>query len=389
MCAFRDVVAGSDVGAGAAVGNAARSFATRPWGLRALCVAALAFGPFLTPPAARAQPALTAPQSDALNRYNQALNDFRSILRQRRAQIDAKQPLPDLPGQALYLARNAMMSTYKDLTDALPAKIGRPNKFGIPPAYFDADSEPLIDEYLKLFSIMQAPPANAQNSETPFKDVVDLGTAIARARGLDAANADIAGRISLGIFFAETNGNQNIGNARSNKYKGSFQTGVSEGQGGHSRWAAIRPSIATFDPALIARDAKEEARVGNLDRRFNHWINVRDALMNAHADAFRQIPAIVKAFSDPIDQLKLFELIQIVPTPTKAALRSGDIAGYRVSDPRIMGYLRNNSMFNFGQADRAKTSATYREILDAMWLFNEKFERALSKFNEIRAQKKG
>jgi hypothetical protein len=58
-----------------------------------------------------------------------------------------------------------------------------------------------------------------------------------------------------------------------------------------------------------------------------------------------------------------------------------------VSDPRIMGYLRNNSMFTFGQADRAKSSATYRDILDAMWLFNEKFERALSKFNEIKTQK--
>jgi hypothetical protein len=51
--------------------------------------------------------------------------------------------------------------------------------------------------------------------------------------------------------------------------------------------------------------------------------------------------------------------------------------------------LRNNSMFTFGQADRAKTSANYREILDAMWLFNEKFERALAKFNEIKAQTKG
>jgi hypothetical protein len=370
------------VGAAALVVNASRFRV-----LAALCAGALALGPFLTLPAALAQPALTASQSDALNRYNKALNDFKSILRQRRAQIDAKQPLPDVPGQALYLARNAMMSAYKDLTDALPAKIGRPNKFGIPPAYFDAADEPLIDEYLALFSIMQAPPANAQNSETPFKDVVDLGTAIARARGLDAANADIAGRIALGIFFAETNGNQNVGNARSNKYKGSFQTGVSEGQSGQSRWAAIKPSIAAFDPALIARDAKEEARVGNLDRRYNHWINVRDALMNAHADAFVQIPAIVKAFPDPIDQMKVFELIQIVPTPTKAAIKSGNIAGYRVSDPRIMGFLRNNSMFNYGQADRAKTSATYREILDAMWLFNEKFERALSKFMEIRAQR--
>ena len=65
-----------------------------------------------------------------------------------------------------------------------------------------------MDEYLDLFRIMQAAPANAQNSETPFKDVVDLATAIARARGLDAANADVAGRIALGIFFAETNGNR-------------------------------------------------------------------------------------------------------------------------------------------------------------------------------------
>jgi len=379
----RHPVAARDDGAEAPSFNAVRSCA-----LAALCAAALALLACLSVPNARAQPALTASQSEALNRYNQALNDFKSVLRQRRAQIDAKQPLPNLPGQALYLARNALMSTYKDLTDALPARIGRPNKFAIPPAYFDADNEPLIDEYLRLFSIMQAPPANAQYSATPFRDVVDLGAAIARARGLDAANADVAGRISLGIFFAESNGNQNIGNARSNKYKGSFQTGVSESQGGQTRWAAIKPSIAAFDPALIERDTTEEERIGKLDRRYNHWINVRDALMNAHADAFQYIPAIVRAFPDPIDQMKLFELIQIVPTPTKAAIRSGNIAGYRVSDPTIMGYLRNNSMFTFGQADRAKPSATYREILDAMWLFNEKFERALAKFNEIKAQKK-
>jgi hypothetical protein len=39
--------------------------------------------------------------------------------------------------------------------------------------------------------------------------------------------------------------------------------------------------------------------------------------------------------------------------------------------------------------DRARTSVNFREILDAMWLFNEKFERALAKFNEIKAQRKG
>ncbi len=184
--------------------------------------------------------ASTKKQSDALSAYSKAVSDFESILRQRRAQINSKQPLPNLPGQALYLARINMMSTYKDLTDALPAKIGRPNKFGIPPAYFDAEKEPLIDEYRALFDIMEAPPANAQKSDTPFKDVVDLAIVIARAKGLDTANAEAAGRISLGLFFAETNGNQNVGNGRSNKYKGSFQTGPSEDHNGRTKWAAIK-----------------------------------------------------------------------------------------------------------------------------------------------------
>jgi hypothetical protein len=342
---------------------------------------------FISP--AQGQPAaLSKSQSDALNTYNNAVNDFRSILSQRRTQINSNQQLPNLPGQALYLARNNMISAYKDLTDALPSKIGRSNKFGIPPAYFDADNEPLVDEYTKLFNVMQAPPVNAQNSDTPFNDVVELGTDIARAKGLGAAYAEVAGRISLGLFFAETNGNQNMGNARSNKYKGSLQTGVSEDQNGQKKWAAIKKSIAALDPALTARDNKEEARVGNSDHRFNHWTAVRDALMNAHADLFTQIPAIVKALPNPIDQMKLFELIQIVPSPTKSALSSGNLANYKISDSTIMGYLRNNSIFTFGKGDRAKTSATFREVLDAMWLFNDKFERALSKFKEIKAQQK-
>src|SRR5580700_6646136 len=245
--------------------------------------ALVGLGLFFAPPVANGQSAvLNASQSDALHAYTDALSRFKSILGQRRAQINAHQPLPNLPGQALYLARVAMMSSYKDLTDALPGEIGRPNKFAIPPAYFDAGNEPLIDEYVALFNIMQAPPANAQNSDTPFKDVVDLGAVIARAKGLDAANSAIAGRISLGLFFAETNGNQNIGNARSNTYKGSLQTGPSEDRNGQRKWAAIKTSIAAFDPALISRDDKEEVRVGSSDHRFNHWTAVRDGLMNAH-----------------------------------------------------------------------------------------------------------
>jgi hypothetical protein len=330
--------------------------------------------------------ALTKKQADALKAYNDARKDFETILTRRRAQIDAKEPLPNLPGQAVYQARNNMISAYRDLTDAVPSRIGGPNKFGIPPAYFDADNEPLLDAYVGLFDVMQAPPLNAQNSDTPFKDVFDLAAAIARARGLDASNAEAAGRISLGLFFAETNGKQNMGNARSNTYKGSLQTGPSEDQTGRTRWAAIKPTIAAFDPALNLRDDKEEARATDLDHRYNHWTAVRDGLMSAHADIFPQIPAIVKTLPDPIDQMKLFELIQIIPAPTRSALRSGDLLNYKISDPTIMRYLRNNSIFAFGHADRARTSATFRDILDAMWLFNAKFEQALARFKEIKAR---
>jgi hypothetical protein len=345
-----------------------------------VAVLAAAFALGLMSPAAT--PAMA--QSDALATYNQAVSEFKSVLAQRRAQIKAGQASPNLAGQSLYLARNKMMSSYKDLTDAVPSRIGRPNKFKIPPAYFDADTEPLLDEYYSLFDLMDAPPANAQASATPFKDAADLGTAIARAKGLDAANAEAAGRISVGIFFAETDGKQNIGNARSNKYKGSFQTGTSEDQNGRNKWTAIKSSVAAFDPALVARDDKEEARAGNLDHRYNHWTAVRDGLMNAHAEIFKQVPSIVKTLPDPIDQMKLFELIQIIPSPTMSALRSGNLVGYRISDPRIMGFLRNNSVFAYGKADRARTSATFREILDAMWLFNDKFERALAEYRKIR-----
>jgi hypothetical protein len=329
-----------------------------------------------------ALPAAAQTEPDAREAYDRALSQFRSILSERRQQIGSHQ-LPDRPGQALYLARVNMMSTYKDLTDAVPSRLGRANKLGIPPAYFDADNEPLLDEYRKLFDLMEAPPANAQKSDTPFRDVVDLGIVIARAKGLDSANAEVAGRVSLGMFFAETDGRQNVGNARSNTYKGSFQTGPAEDQNGQRKWAAMRASIKS--PELIARDDREEARVGNLDHRYNHWTAVRDGLANAHADLFVQIPAIVRLLPDPIDQMKLFELIQIIPSPTRTALKSGSFAEHRISDPKIMGYLRNNSMFAYGRADRARTSVNFTEILAAMWLFNNKFERALAEFNKIRA----
>lgn len=341
-------------------------------------------GLLLTTPAATRAQTPTPAQSEALAAYEHALGDFKSILAERRRQIEAKQKLPNLPGQALYLARVAVISTYKDLTDAMPSRIGKQNKFGIPPAYFDAAIEPLVDEYADIFEIMEAPPASAQNSPTPFKDVVDLGAAIARAKGLASDDAEAAGRISLGLFYAETNGKQNVRNARSNSYMGSLQTGPSEDRNGQRKWEAIKGKIAAIDPVLNARDDKEEARSRGTDRRFNHWTNVRDGLMNAHAELFAEIPAIVKTLPDPIEQMKLFELIQIIPTPTRAALKSGDLLNYRVSNPTIMKHLRNNSIFAFGKADRARSSASFREILGAMWLFKRKFDKAMVKYAEIR-----
>ncbi|MGB7035715.1 MAG: hypothetical protein WBD71_09315, partial [Xanthobacteraceae bacterium] len=50
---------------------------------------------------ANAEPAaLTPSQSEALAAYNAALARFEAVLHERRAQIDAKQGLPHLPGQA-------------------------------------------------------------------------------------------------------------------------------------------------------------------------------------------------------------------------------------------------------------------------------------------------
>lgn len=325
-------------------------------------------------------------QADAALAYEKALGAFKRILAERRAQIHAKAKLPNLPGQEIYLARIKVMSRYKDLTDLAPSRIGRDNKFGIPPDHFDAGIEPLIDEYAALFKEMQAPPSYAQSSQTPLEDVVALGTAIARAKGLDAETAKVAGRLSLALFFAETGGNQNIGNARSNQYKGSLQTGVAEDRRGRKKWEAIKATVAKLDPTVAARDAREEARAGVIDQRYNHWTAVRNGLMNAAADMFPQIPAIVAMLPDELDQMKFFELIQIVPTPTRSALKSGDIVSYEISEPRVMGYLRNNSILTFGRANRAKRSATYREIFDAMWLFNAKFEQALANFNGIRAR---
>ena len=90
---------------------------------------------FVSPAMAQAG-TLTKKQSDALNAYNNAVKNFELLLGQRRAQINSKQPLPNLPGQALYLARNDMLSTCKDLTDAASVQNRRAQQIRNPSGIF-------------------------------------------------------------------------------------------------------------------------------------------------------------------------------------------------------------------------------------------------------------
>ena len=54
-----------------------------------------------------------------------------------------------------------------------------------------------------------------------------------------------------------------------------------------------------------------------------------------------------------------------------------------------MKYLRNNSVFVFWTSRQGKGNVpvTFRDILDAMWLFNDKFERAIAEFDKIKTRK--
>ena len=137
--------------------------------------------------------------------------------------------------------------------------------------------------------MMEAPPANAQKPATPFRDVVEspprLRAPKASLRPMPKRQAASAWGCSL-----PSDGNQNVRNARSNTYIGSLQTGPSEDQNGQRKWAAVKGTIAAADPALNDRDDKEEARSRGTDHRFNHWTNVRDGLMNAHASCFPRCP---------------------------------------------------------------------------------------------------
>jgi len=137
-----------------------------------------------------------------------AVNNFQSILDQRRAQINSNQPLPNLPGQALYPCTQRHDQCLQDLTDALPSKIGGTNKLECLRRTSTPTMRPLVDEYSKLFDLMDAPPVNAQNQILHSRTLSIWELLLPRARGLIAPYAEAAGRISLGLFFAETNGKQ-------------------------------------------------------------------------------------------------------------------------------------------------------------------------------------
>jgi len=76
--------------------------------------------------------------------------------------------------------------------------------------------------------------------------------------------------------------------------------------------------------------------------------------------------AIAKTLPDPIDQI---EAVRTDPDHSGSdqirpqVRQFGQATGFPTRT--IMGYLRNNSVLRLWQADRARTTATFREILDA------------------------
>ena len=190
----------------------------RSCGIRA---AALAVALLFAPPAS---------QSDERRRLRQGAQRLQIDPGQRRAQIDAKQPLPNLPGQALYLARNShdehLQGSHRRAAVAHRAAEQVRHSAGLFRCRHRAADR-------RVRSALQHH-AGAAGQCAELGDAVQ-GRRRSRHAPSRAPRASMPppptspGRISLGIFFAETNGNQNIGNARSNNYKGSLQTGVVRG----------------------------------------------------------------------------------------------------------------------------------------------------------------
>jgi hypothetical protein len=56
--------------------------------------------------------------------------------------------------------------------------------------------------------------------------------------------------------------------------------------------------------------------------------------------------------------------------------------GFSTADHEVSA--QQNGILALGRSERARTSASLHEILNAMWLFNIKFEQARTKFEEVK-----
>jgi len=153
-----------------------------------------------------ASDAPTKKQSDALNAYSKAVSDFGSILAGGCAD-QFETTAAELAGTGTLSCTHQHDERIQD-SRCLPSKIGRP----INSEFLRRTLTPIksaIDEYRAL-SISWRHTANARNQIHRSRRCRS-GNRHCASKGLDTANAAAAGRIGLGLFFAETNGNQNVG----------------------------------------------------------------------------------------------------------------------------------------------------------------------------------
>ena len=88
----------------------------------------------------------------------------------------------------------------------VPSQIGKPNKFEIPAAYFEAGSEPLLDEYKSFSTSWTRHPPMRKNPirHSRMSSIWEWRLREPRASMRRMPKPQAAS--ALGIFFAETNG---------------------------------------------------------------------------------------------------------------------------------------------------------------------------------------
>ena len=374
-------------------------------------------GPFIA-----ADTPLNSKQSAALKAFRDAMSaaiskpyasdlntGFKPLIEKRRAQIGAalrkynsqiragqmsrggavRAELPYRPGHALFRARAPLREAINEIRAVFP------DRARLAKELFNTDEyDALMKQYQELFNTMEEPPVWAQNSTTPFEDVLTLARTLAMNYGTTPASrysAEEAERfawIELYVFFQETGGRQNLDNARSDTYKGSWQLGKSEFENGERRAKPVMAAIQKTNPEIYARDQQEAARAASIpDKRYNHWLNIRNGIMNAHIDIGKQIVASVP---DIASQAKVAQLIQLIPGPTKAALNAKTSVPFldRTLNytAQIIIFLDNNAInprIN-GELAPVGSQIPYRNVLAAMQDSYENFiVRAIDKYIEI------